>query len=164
MKIKDVLAILFVVSAFVVSTSCSENPDEKARKDLETKIASLESAPVSNFSVKESVIAFRNKSFTEREQFEKSKKGNRVTLDVTVRSIARYDSGIKGASGEYFEISTRPSDALENTFIDILVPRSAIEGIQENQKLSVTGFVKYLTLGGDGHMILFPAKISGAGK
>ncbi len=164
MKIKDVLAILFVASVFVVSAACSENPEEKARKDLEARIASLESAPVANFSVKEAVIAFRNKSFAEREQFEKSRKGNRVTLDVTVRSVSRYDSGIKGASGEYFEISTRPHDALENTFIDILVPRSAAEGIQENQKLSVTGFVKYLTLGGDGHMILFPAKITGAGK
>ncbi len=164
MKIINLLLLLFMASASVLLNACGENPDEKARKDLEAKISSLESAPVANFSVKEAVIAFRNKTFAEREQFEKSKKGNRVTLDVTVRSIARYDSGIKGASGEYFEISTRPSDALENTFIDILVPRTAIEGIQENQKLSVTGFVKYLTLGGDGHMILFPAKVTGIGK
>ncbi|HON78796.1 MAG TPA: hypothetical protein PK544_09920 [Spirochaetota bacterium] len=161
---KNIVSILLIITAVACSSfSCTENEEEIARKELVQKFKQLESVTASEFLLVERVKEFRGKQYDVRAKFEKEQKGKKVRWDLVVRSVDKYTEGIRGATKEYYLVSARPVSSLENTFIDIIIPKTIAMTLQADQHIQCTGFVKYVTLGGDGHVILFPAIIT-AGK
>lgn len=150
---------MIIVSAACAVYGCTENEEVIARRELERKFMLLETASVTDFALVERVKEYRSRDYSAREIFEKEQKGKKVQWDVIVRSIDKYTEGISGASKEYYLVSSKPVISMDNTFIDIIVPKNVAQTVQVNQQIRCTGFIKYVTLGGDGHVILFPAKI-----
>ena len=140
--------------------ACGENEETRAAKDLATRIAQLDKSTIVELDVRQAVLEFRSREFSAREAYEREKKGVRVNWNVRIRGIERYDEGVRGATVEYVLVSSTPVNALENTFVDILMPANEASAFQEGQVATVTGIIKYITLGGDGHVVLFPAKAS----
>ena len=156
------VSAISVVASMMLLLACGENEETKAAKELAAKITQLDQSPVVELDIRQAVLEFRNRDFSAREAYEKGKKGVRVSWTVRIRGVERYDEGIRGATVEYVLVSSTPVNALENTFVDILMPANEAAAFREGQVASITGIIKYITLGGDGHVVLFPAKASAA--
>lgn len=158
---KKIVALMLIFSAAACSSfGCMENEEEIAQQELVKKYKMLETSSTTDLLLVERVKEFRTKPYGERSKFEAEQKGKKVQWDVVVRSVEKYTEGIRGATKEYSLVSAKPLVSMDNTFIDIIVPKAVAQAFQPDQRIQCTGFVKYITLGGDGHVILFPAKIS----
>jgi hypothetical protein len=157
---KKIISLMLIFSAVACSSfGCLENEEEIAQKELVKKYTLLETSLPSDLLLVERVKEFRTKPYAERAKFEADQKGKKVQWDVIVRNVEKYTEGIRGATKEYSLVSAKPLVSMDNTFIDIIVPKAVAQALQPDQRLQCTGLVKYITLGGDGHVILFPAKI-----